>query len=265
MTPWLPVGLAAAAAVVLTGVPSVAGSRLASLHPADSATRRPVTAVGQTALAALAGLVLAGPVVAGLAAGGATVLRRAAEARRHTRDLRRERGRALEALSLLATDLRAGRGGADALHAAATVATGRSREALFAAASQARLGGDVSAALLVDGSAVPEVLAGLAACWSVCSAVGNGLAAGVERLEDGLRAAEAQRRAVETELAAPRATAALLAVLPLAGIWLAVALGAQPVHVLLHTPVGVACLALGVALDGLGLLWTGRLVARVTA
>jgi tight adherence protein B len=109
---------------------------------------------------------------------------------------------------------------------------------------------------------VPEVLTGLAACWSVCSAAGHGLAAGVERLEDGLRAAEAQRRAVETELAAPRATAALLAVLPLGGIWLAVALGAHPVHVLLHTPVGMVCLALGVALDGLGLLWTARLVAR---
>jgi tight adherence protein B len=109
---------------------------------------------------------------------------------------------------------------------------------------------------------VPDVLAGLAACWQVCSSAGSGLAAGVDRLEEGLRAAEAQRRAIETELAAPRATAGLLAVLPVGGVWLAAALGAHPIHVLLHTSLGIGCLFVGLALDGLGLMWTGRIVNR---
>ena len=70
------------------------------------------------------------------------------------------------------------------------------------------------------------------------------------------------RRAVEAELAGPRATAGLLAVLPLGGLLLAAGLGADPVHQLLHTPLGAACAVLGVGLDLLGLAWTARLVRR---
>ena len=50
--------------------------------------------------------------------------------------------------------------------------------------------------------------------------------------------------------------------LPLAGVALAAGLGARPGYVLLHTPLGVGCLVLGLVLDGTGLWWTARLVAR---
>lgn len=109
---------------------------------------------------------------------------------------------------------------------------------------------------------VPHVLRALAACWRVCSAAGAGLAGAVDRMADGLRAAQAQQRLVESELAGPRATAGLLAVLPLAGVALGAALGAQPLTVLLHTRLGAACLTVGLALDALGVWWTGRIVAR---
>jgi tight adherence protein B len=109
---------------------------------------------------------------------------------------------------------------------------------------------------------VPELLRALAACWTVCSSSGSGLATAVERLEEGLRAEQARRRAVDAELAGPRATAALLAVLPLAGMVLATGLGADPVAMLLHTPLGLVCLSGGLLLDALGLWWTARLVAR---
>ena len=79
---------------------------------------------------------------------------------------------------------------------------------------------------------------------------------------DGGRARETQRRQVAAALAGPRASAALLALLPLAGVALAAGLGARPLHVLLHTPLGVGCLLLGAALDLLGLWWTTRIVAR---
>ncbi|MCW2715985.1 MAG: hypothetical protein JWN88_3032 [Frankiales bacterium] len=111
-------------------------------------------------------------------------------------------------------------------------------------------------------TAVPELLRALAACWTVCSSSGSGLATAVERLEEGLRAEQARRRAVDAELAGPRATAALLAVLPLAGMVLATGLGADPVAMLLHTPLGLVCLSGGLLLDALGLWWTARLVAR---
>lgn len=109
------------------------------------------------------------------------------------------------------------------------------------------------------------VLRALAACWTVCARSGAGLAAAVDRLEEGLRAEQAQRRALDAELAGPRATAALLAVLPLVGLLLAAALGADPLRVLLHTPLGLLCLVTGLALDAAGVLWTRRLAARAAA
>ena len=63
-------------------------------------------------------------------------------------------------------------------------------------------------------------------------------------------------------LSAPRSTARLLAVLPLLGVGLGTVLGADPVHVLTRTPLGLGCLAAGLALDGAGLALTDRLVAR---
>jgi tight adherence protein B len=96
----------------------------------------------------------------------------------------------------------------------------------------------------------------------VCSTSGSGLAAAVERLEEGLRAEQAQRRAVDAELAGPRATAGLLAVLPAAGLLLAAGLGADPLHVLLTTPLGTVCLVLGLGSRRRGVLWTSRLVSR---
>lgn len=261
MTGWLPVALAASAAVVLTALPRPGAVRLAGLRSRASHDSSELPWWLAPPLVVL----LAGPAAGLLTAGGLVLARRVARDRRVAADLRAERARALDALSLLAAELRSGRAAADALAVAADVAVGSTRRGVAAAAATARLGGDVAAALSVEGSAVPEVLRALAACWEVCSAAGSGLAAGVERLEEGLRAAEAQRRAVEAELAGPRATAGLLAVLPLAGVGLAAALGAHPVHVLLHTPLGLACLTGGLLLDGSGLLWTRRLVSAATA
>lgn len=213
--------------------------------------------------AVLAGAAVAGPVPAALAVAAVVAARRVRRSRARQAARRQERARAVEAYGALAAELRAGRSPADALAAAAAVAAGPCRVALAGAAGTARLGGDVVAALRPPpDTAVGPALEALAACWAVCSGSGGGLAAAVERLEEGLRAAQAQRRAVDAELAGPRATAALLAVLPAFGLLLAGGLGADPLHVLLRTPVGLACLALGLGLDGLGLWWTARLVTR---
>lgn len=184
-----------------------------------------------------------------------------------SRALERERSRAVEACVVLAAELRAGRSAAPALEAAAAVADGPSAAALRAAASTAWLGGDVPAALAgPDGgsasSAVPDLLRGLAACWAVCSTTGSGLAAAVERLAEAQRAAAAQRRAVEVELAGPRATARMLALLPAVGLLMAAGLGAAPLQFLLWTLPGRLCLVLGVLLEVAGLRWTARLSAR---
>lgn len=188
--------------------------------------------------------------------------RRALTRRRAARAREAERAGAGEALAVLASELRAGRPPGVALEVAAEVAVGPLASALSAAAASGRLGADPAGCLLrgADASAVPQLLRGLGVCWQVCGSTGSSLAAAVERLAEGMRAEQVQRRAVDAELAGPRATAAMLAALPLAGIALAAGLGARPVHMLLHTPLGMACLGVGVGLDLFGLWWTDRLV-----
>jgi tight adherence protein B len=282
--------LAAGAVACLLGLPRPGGLRLETvLLPAPEASWRswtwpsrrqePGSPPSRSRLRTLLGLgvamVLALATVLAVAPGsvvpalllitaGAGAMRvRSARALAAARRL--ERSRAVEACGTLAAELRSGRPPADALTAAAELASGPSRTALSVAAGAARLGGDAASALRPpDGTAVPEVLRSLAACWTVCAGSGSGLAAAVERLEEGLRADQAQRRAVEAELAGPRATASLLAVLPVTGLLLAAGLGADPVHILLSTPLGLTCLLGGLLLDAAGLWWTGRLVARAS-
>lgn len=265
--------LAAASVGSLLALPPPGALRLAQLQVSRAPSGRAVPPWWLVAPALLGVLVLLGPVVALLGTVGILVLRRVVRGRAGAAQRRDERRRAVEACAALAGELRAGRSAAAALSVAAELAAGPSRTALQGAAFAARFGGDVAVALLppvaapgARGSepttAVPEVLRALAACWTVCSASGSGLAAAVDRLEEGLRADQARRRAVEAELAGPRATAGLLAVLPVAGLLLATGLGADPAAILLETPLGLFCLVAGLGLDGLGLLWTARLVAR---
>jgi len=176
-----------------------------------------------------------------------------------------ERASSLEVLDALVGELAAGRSPEVALLAAAEVAQGGLATALRSAAACPSVGADPAAALRqgAEGSAVPEVLHALATCWQVCAGAGSSLAAAVAQLAEAVTAEHAVRREVAAEVAGPRATAALLAGLPLLGLALAAALGAHPLHVLLATPLGLGCLVTGVALDALGWWWTGRIVAGV--
>jgi tight adherence protein B len=264
----LPALLVGASVAVVAGLPSPARPIVGRPHPgapagAQSGPTWPARSRAAPLGLAVVLLVLAGPVAAGLGLLGAELLTRwwarrtAAGVRAH------ERAGAAEALAVLSSELRAGRPTALALSVAASVAVGPLADGLAAAAVAGDLGADPVDALLraAPRSAAPDVLRGLAACWQVCSSTGSSLAAAVERLSVSLRADQAQRLAVASELAGPRATAVMLGLLPLAGIGLAAGLGARPLHVLLHTPAGVGCLVAGLALECLGAWWTARLVA----
>jgi tight adherence protein B len=82
----------------------------------------------------------------------------------------------------------------------------------------------------------------------------------LEQADRAARAGRARRRQLAALLAAPRATAALLAGLPAVGLALGAAMGAGPVTVLLHDPAGQGALLVGVLLELAGLAWTGRIV-----
>ena len=110
-----------------------------------------------------------------------------------------------------------------------------------------------------------EGAAGIAACWQVASSSGAGLAEGLDRVAEGLRAERALRDNVRAELAGPRSTAGLLALLPVFGLLLGAALGADPLRMLLHTPSGLLCLVLGAALEWAGMAWTARIARGAEA
>ncbi|BCK69590.1 membrane protein [Streptomyces libani subsp. rufus] len=159
----------------------------------------------------------------------------------------------------VAGELRAGRQPAQALLAAGAPGLGASGSAMLAAA---RYGGDVPQALRVAARHPGAAgLTGMAACWQVAVEGGAGLASGLERIAAGLRAQRDQRDELRAQLAGPRATALMLALLPAAGLLMGSALGADPLRVLLHTPAGWGCLVVGGLLEWGGVAWTARIVA----
>ncbi|MET8246698.1 type II secretion system F family protein [Streptomyces sp. NPDC005202] len=216
-----------------------------------------------------AGLVLAVlgasalPVVAGAA--GVPLLRRTRLARA-ARGARERRADAVIALcGALAGEVRAGRQPGEALLRAARdlAGVGDAQAAVLAAA---RFGGDVPGALATAARQPgAEGLLGLAACWRVAVDQGAGLAAGLDRLEGALRAERDQRADLRAQLAGARATAVMLAGLPALGLLLGTAMGADPLHVLLHTGAGLGCLVIGGVLEGVGLWWALRIVRRAEA
>ncbi|MFJ2432527.1 type II secretion system F family protein [Streptomyces anulatus] len=139
--------------------------------------------------------------------------------------------------------------------------TGRLGEAEAAVLAAARFGGDVPAALrqAAQGPGLGG-LSGMAACWRVAVDGGAGLATGLERLEATLREDRRRREELRAQLAGAWSTVVVLALLPVAGLGLGAALGAEPLRVLLHTPGGLACLAVGAFLEAAGLYWARRIV-----
>jgi tight adherence protein B len=124
-----------------------------------------------------------------------------------------------------------------------------------------RFGGDVPAALRQAARRLgAHGLAAVAACWEVATVGGAGLADGLDRVAAALRAERDQLEELRAMLAGPRSTAVLLALLPLFGLVLGWAMGAQPLLILLHTPAGLICLAVGMGLEWLGMQWTSTIV-----
>ncbi|MFD7450240.1 type II secretion system F family protein [Kitasatospora sp. NPDC059827] len=205
------------------------------------------------------------PVLAGVLA--VLPLRRWRLRRRREAEAGRRAAAVVELCAALAGELRSGATPEQALHlvtarlAADPDGLRRLGAEPVARLAAGRYGGDVPAALqllaeLPGGSGA----AAIAACWRVASDGGSGLAAALDRVAEALRGERALTEEIAGELAGPRATIAVLAALPGAGLLLGGALGARPVEVLLHTPAGLGCLGAGAVLEGLGVLWTARIV-----
>lgn len=178
------------------------------------------------------------------------------------RELAADRAAVLEVCDLVAAELAAGRPPGAALASAS-----ERWPPLVAAVEAVRLGADVPEALrrLADERRGAADLRWVAGAWQVAQHSGHGLAAALERTASGLRARRRTRRLVDSELASARATARLVACLPLAVLVMGSGAGSDPWTFLLTTPVGWLCLATGVGLIVLGLAWIERLAERAAA
>ncbi|MEU5124778.1 type II secretion system F family protein [Streptomyces mobaraensis] len=186
------------------------------------------------------------------------LVRRRLDARERRRARERRSEAVIELCGTVAGELRAGRQPGEAVRAFDGEAFGPAWAAVPAAA---RFGGDVPEALREAGRREgAEGLTGVAACWQVAVDGGAGLAAGLERVGQALSVERDQREELAAQLAGTRSTAVMLALLPAVALAMGTALGAEPLRVLLHTPAGLGCLALGGLLEGAGLAWTRRIV-----
>lgn len=128
----------------------------------------------------------------------------------------------------------------------------------------ARMGGDLADALRQDAERerLPSLRA-LAALWRVSEESGASLAAAVGRLAQSQLASEEIRGTLQAELAGPKATAKVLAGLPILGLLLGSSLGGDPIGWLTGSIWGVAVLVVGIALESLGIFWVLRMMRAV--
>lgn len=245
--------------------PAPARPRALALMPRGTSARLRLPP-GPVVVVALAVPLLLLPASVVLAAGlvVATLwwLRRSAGRRRSSSQ---EAAALQDALDVLVGELRVGVHPVTAVGSAAAEARGSVARSLSAVAARAVLGADVAAGLRAEArkSCAPGSWERLAVCWQLAHEHGLAVATLMRTAQHdiGERARFGSR--VEAGMAGARATAAILAALPLLGLVLGQALGADPLVFLTSGGAGGALLVIGAALICCGLLWSDSILARV--
>ena len=256
-------GAALALALALLVAPSSTRHRLEAQRPAAPARR------GFTMAACVAGAVALPLLVppTAVAAGGFVVVTLAVRWRRRVRHLRRtEESAALQgALDVLVSELRIGAHPVAAFDMAAAEVDGAVAADLRAVASRARLGADVASGLrsVAAGSPLPARWERLAVTWQLASTHGLPIASVMHTAQRDIVERERFSARVDAGLAGARATAAVLAGLPMLGVGLGQLIGADPLRLLLSGGLGGWLLLIGVTLNCCGLWWSDRITGRV--
>jgi tight adherence protein B len=211
--------------------------------------------------AGVAGLALGGPVAAFAAAVYSTLAVRSWLRRRSASKLERLRRTKIDDLCALAADLRAGLPVPTDLLAGAPIPAGQLAPAVPRDGSLAWLGEEAEP----DARSGPGRIEGLVrAAAHLAEQTGAPLAELVERIEADARATERGVAAALAQAAGARATAWLLAGLPVGGIALGYGIGVDPLAVLLYHPVGGMCAMTAIVLQLAGLAWAERLTSGPT-
>lgn len=198
---------------------------------------------------------------AAVAATSAFLWWRGAVAQRESR-LRRQLADAIE---VVVGELRTGASPTAACAAAGEECTGEVERVFAGAASRSRLGGSCSSSFIAESNWPGGDLQRLGAAWRLAEQHGIPVA---EVLDAARRDVTGRLRfdaTVHSSLAGPRATSMVLSGLPLFGIVLGEAMGAQPVAVLFGGGFGGGLLLLGSAFACAGLLWAHAITSGVRA
>lgn len=256
------VALTLLAVAILTAAPPL-GNRLMRTPSQGFIAGRAVTAAA--AALAVIGTALVSPALAIAAALlGATATRRYW---RRSRAVQRRRERRLiaAALEILVGELRAGAHPVDAFTAAAAESDGTVAGILLTVASRTRLGADVSAGLREAArmSTAPESWDRVAVCWDLAAEHGLAMATIVDAAQHDIVSRQRFSDTIHAGLSGARATAAILAAMPVIGVLLGGLIGAHPLSFLLGGPLGAALLMVGVALMCAGVIWSDHIIDRV--
>lgn len=219
--------------------------------------------VGVIAVPVVVGAALAHP-VATFAAAIAVVM--GGMRLRRMRIRRRSRAQAsgmADGLQTLVGELRVGAQPIRAFDIAADESVGDVAAALRAVAARARLGSDIAAGLRAAGavSAAPVYWFRIEVCWRLAAEHGLPMSMLMGAAQRDI--VERQRFAdrVDAGLAGARATATILACLPMVGVVLGQLIGARPVQFLLGP--GGWLLMVGVVLVCAGIGWSDRIIDRL--
>lgn len=225
---------------------------------------RPALVVVGAAVPAVILLPLTAAVAVALLIGMVAARRR----RRRRAGQRTGEGQALAAaLEVLVGELRVGAHPVRAFGVAAEEAGGAVGGSLRAVAARALLGADVAGGLqtMAAAAAAPTHWERLAVCWRLAAEHGLAMSTLMRAAQRDIVERQRFTARVEAGLAGARATAAILAGLPVLGVLLGQLIGARPLAFLLGGGIGGALLVLGVLLICLGLVWSERITGRLTA
>jgi tight adherence protein B len=237
------------AAALLTWPTGAASRRLAELVGEPKQRRRipkPGTVLVATAAGLGGGLLFGGGgAIAGVLAGAVTWRR--CQARKQLQQRVTAVADLAETLRSFVAELRAGAHPIAAAESVAKDAPPTGAEAMRAIVSTAR------------GGHAEHEFAEVAHAWVLAQQHGLPLADVLAAVAQDLDQRARFARQTQAKMAGPRASAAVLAVLPVGGIVLGEAIGANPLHILATTGLGQVVLVIGVALVCAGVLWSARL------
>ncbi|WP_433564195.1 type II secretion system F family protein [Nocardia sp. CA-151230] len=257
-----PVCLALALLVV---PPPIARRRMSRLFKLRECGRKPsrssMIRVAPLSAVPLMLLIGPGPVVAAVLLATTVLIRCRRTRRERQRDI--EIAQLLEGLEAVIGELRIGAHPSTAAQVAARETAGDVARAFAVSAARSRLGGSGAEGLRRHGSVVTRELSRVAGAWRVAERHGLALAELLAAARSDLLGRKRFRDRTSAALAGARATAMVLALLPLLGLGLGELMGASPLRVLLLSSAGTLLLPLGSALTCAGLLWADAITDKV--